>query len=64
MSTHDWDMHLPMVEFAINDAWQESAHETPVMLNHGQHPLNPMSLQTHSRVPAAATYTQEMQQTL
>ncbi len=53
-----------MVEFAINDAWQESTRETPFMLNHGQHPLNPMSLQTHSRVPAAATYTQEMQQTL
>ena len=51
----DWDEHLPMVEFAINDAWQESTHETPFMLHHGQHTLNPMSLQTHSRVPAAAT---------
>ena len=54
----DWDEHLPMVEFAINDAWQESTHETPFVLNYGQHPLNPMSLQTHSRVPAAATYIQ------
>ena len=60
----DWDEHLPMVEFAINDAWQESTHDTPFMLSHGQHPLNPKSLQTHSCVPAAATYTQEMQQTL
>ena len=38
----DWDRHLPMVEFAINDAWQVgSTHATPFMLNYDQHPLNP-----------------------
>ena len=30
--THDdWDEHLDMAEFAINDAWQESVQETPFM---------------------------------
>jgi len=60
--THDdWDEHLDMVEFAINDAWQESVHETPFMLTYGQHPLNLLSLQTHSHVPAAVEFTENMQ---
>ena len=56
----DWDEHLDMAEFAINDAWQESVQETPFMLNFGQHPQNFMSLQTHSHVPAAAEFTENM----
>lgn len=56
----DWDDHLDMAEFAINDAWQESVQETPFMLNYGQHPLNFLSLQTHSHVPAAADFTENM----
>ena len=32
---HDWDEYLSMVEFAINDAWQDSTHDTPFMLNYG-----------------------------
>ena len=60
--THtDWDEHLDMAEFAINDAWQESVKETPFMLNYGQHPLNFLSVQTHSQVPAAASFTEDMQ---
>ena len=57
----DWDEHLDMAEFAINDAWQEFVQETPFMLNYGQHPLTFLSLQTHSHVPAAADFTQNMQ---
>ena len=34
----DWDEHLDMAEFAINDAWQESGQNTPFMLTYGQHP--------------------------
>jgi len=60
--THDdWDEHLDMAEFAINDAWQESVQETPFMLTYGQHPLNFLSLQTHSHVPAAVEFTENMQ---
>ena len=50
-----------MAEFAINDAWQESVKATPFMLNYGQHPLNFLSVQTHSQVPAAASFTEDMQ---
>jgi transposase InsO family protein len=39
----DWDEHLPMVEFAYNNAWQESVQETPFYLNYGFHPLSPLS---------------------
>ena len=53
----DWDEHLDM---AINDAWQESVQETPFMLTYGQHPCNFLSLQTHSHVPAAVVFTENM----
>ena len=58
----DWDEYLPVVKFAINDAWQDCTHDTPCMLNFGQRPLNPLSLQTHSGVPAAAQYTRDIKQ--
>lgn len=32
------------------------------MLNHGQRPLNPMTILSHSRVPAAVMYMQDMLQ--
>ena len=51
-----------MAEFAINDAWQESVQETPFMLNYVQHPLNLLSLDTDSHVPAVANFTENMQQ--
>ena len=56
----DWDDHLDMAEFAINDTWQESVQQTPFMLNYGQHPLNFLTLQTHSHVTAAADFTEKM----
>ena len=43
-SQTDWDKHLPLVEFAINNAYQESVKATPFMLNHGQHPHTPASI--------------------
>ena len=37
-------MHLPLVEFAINNAYQESTQTTPFMLNYGLHPHTPASI--------------------
>ena len=55
----DWDQHLPMVEFAINNSWQESVQSTPFMLNYGQHPLTPaMARMPLQRVPAAHEFVQ------
>ncbi|KAJ9526886.1 hypothetical protein QJQ45_017744 [Haematococcus lacustris] len=34
----DWAEYLPLVEFAINNAWQESVRSTPFYLNYGYHP--------------------------
>jgi hypothetical protein len=30
----DWDEFLPAVEFAVNNAWQESVRATPFFLNY------------------------------
>ena len=56
----DWDEHLDMAEFAINDAWQEFVQGTPFMLTYGQHPFNSLTVQTHSHVPAAVAFTENM----
>jgi hypothetical protein len=39
----DWDKHLPMIEFAINNAMQLSTSQTPFYMNTGFHPLTPLS---------------------
>ena len=35
---------MSLAEFAYNDAWQESIQTTPLMLNHGQHPLTSFNM--------------------
>lgn len=37
----DWDQHLSLVQFAINNAWQETVQETPHFLSFGLHPKTP-----------------------
>jgi RNase H-like domain found in reverse transcriptase/Reverse transcriptase (RNA-dependent DNA polymerase)/Integrase zinc binding domain/Chromo (CHRromatin Organisation MOdifier) domain/Retroviral aspartyl protease len=39
----DWDTHLPMIEFAINNALQLATSQTPFYMNTGFHPLTPLS---------------------
>jgi len=36
-----WDVQLPMVEFAINNAPSEATKQTPFVLNYGVHPRHP-----------------------
>ena len=60
--THDdWDEHLDAAEFAVNNAWQESVKKTPFMLNTGQHPLTPASVQVDYKVPAAKVFSADLQ---
>ncbi|GIL58791.1 hypothetical protein Vafri_13780 [Volvox africanus] len=41
----NWDTLLVAAEFAINNSYQESIKTTPfIMLNYGQHPLTPLSV--------------------
>jgi Chromo (CHRromatin Organisation MOdifier) domain/Integrase zinc binding domain len=60
----DWDVHLTSAEFAINNAWHESIQNTPFMLNCGQHPLTPATVDLDSRVPAAQEFMQGIQDNL
>ena len=58
----DWDEHLDAAEFAINNARQESVQNTPFMLNSRQHPLTPASVQVDHQVPAAKSFTTDLQE--
>jgi hypothetical protein len=37
----EWDTYLPMVEFAMNNAYSEVTRATPFLLNYGVHPRHP-----------------------
>lgn len=58
-SQDNWDDLLASAEFAVNNAWQESVRNTPFFLNHGQHPLTPLSevVESQSPVPSAEHFT-------
>ncbi len=43
-SQTDWDRHLSMAEFAINNAYHEGMKATPFWLNNFKHPHTPLSL--------------------
>ena len=38
---NNWDLLLPLVEFAINNAYQASIKTSPFFLNYGEHPRTP-----------------------
>ena len=53
---NDWDVILPMVEYAHNDMEHSSTGATPFFLNYGGHPANPLARACASesvQVPAA-----------
>ncbi len=56
----DWDQHLDVAEFAINNSWHESVQNTPFILNTGQHPLTPASIDIDHRVPAAKEFSEDL----
>ena len=64
--THDdWDEHLTAVEFAINNAYQQSVGSTPFRLTYGQNPLTPVSLRIPKvENPTALQVTQTLQERL
>jgi len=61
----DWDNHLAMAEFAMNNAYQESIKTTPFRLVFNKDPPTPLSMgRTESSVPAATDFANQMQQSL
>lgn len=60
----DWDKHLPLAEFAINNAWQESIHNTPFNVVYGSAPLTPAQLacpDQSAKAKAAQSWLHDMQ---
>ena len=60
----DWDDHIAMAEFAINNSHQESINTTPFRLNLSKDPPTPLSLKQGCKVPAAQAFADKMQQAL
>jgi hypothetical protein len=58
---NDWDEWLPLIEFAINNSWQQSIGCTPFFLCYGEHPMSPADAGLPSRVPAAVKTVQDME---
>jgi len=54
-------MYLSMVEFAYNNAWQESIRTTPFMLSYGEYLLTPLNRGISTcHVPTAKDFVQSM----
>ena len=60
----NWDLLLPLVEFAINNHKHASTQHTPFFLNYGQHPRAPSNAVLSSFVPHAKLSHDELRSTL
>ena len=60
----DWDEHLTLIEFAINNSKQRSTGVTPFHLNGAKQPRVPVDLHLKSKVPAADQYQKVMRERL
>ena len=64
----DWDLKLPVVEFALNNSVSASTGFTPFQLDAGRHPRTPMALlvpeQADRRIPPDATAMLEQRREL
>jgi hypothetical protein len=58
----DWDVKLPLLEFAYNSAHHESTGASPFQLNYGMIPLTPAStlVERNFRLPAAERFCERM----
>jgi hypothetical protein len=62
----EWDDHMSMVEFAINNSQHSSTKYTPFFMNYGQHPLTRLKLEMikESKLPNAYKITSDMRNIL
>jgi Chromo (CHRromatin Organisation MOdifier) domain len=61
---NDWDTHLCLAEFAINNSWQSSIQTTPFFAYSGQHPLTPASIDVDTKIPAARLFVENLTENL
>ena len=52
----DWDSHLPLVEFAVNNSHHVSIGTTPFLMDYGQSPLVPGSVELTKVNPSAKAF--------
>lgn len=57
---NDWDVLLPVAEFAVNNSFQSSIGMTPFYLNYGRHPHTPLSRELDCSVPEAGHLADEI----
>ncbi|GJP71568.1 hypothetical protein CLOP_g2389 [Closterium sp. NIES-67] len=57
-----WDLHLPVLEFAYNDATHEATGQTPFFLCYGRHPLTPQQQTAPAIVQPAHDFITTMHQ--
>ena len=61
----DWDLHLPLAEFAHNNATSSATGETPFFICYGQHPRTPLSSavdlehELRDKHPSVSAFVQE-----
>jgi transposase InsO family protein len=62
----NWVELLPMAEFAINNAWNQSIQASPFFLNYGRHPRMPIEtgVTDQVQVPDAANFQSRIQDAL
>jgi hypothetical protein len=56
-----WDTHLPLVEFAMNNAVNASTGMTPFYALYGLHPRIPSMLMVDNRVPSARQFAETLE---
>ncbi|GJP68352.1 hypothetical protein CLOP_g25071 [Closterium sp. NIES-67] len=57
-----WDLHLPVLEFAYNNATHAATGQTPFFLCYGRHPLTPQKSTTSATVQPAHDFITTMHQ--
>jgi hypothetical protein len=62
----DWDLLLPMMEFAYNNSTHASTGVSPFLLNYGHHPLVPVALlqPPPTNVPALSDFIEQQHSAL
>jgi hypothetical protein len=58
---NDWDVWLPLAQFAVNNSWHESIQNTPFYINHGMHPRTPMTVRMPVHAPEATEFVDHIQ---
>jgi hypothetical protein len=60
--TRDWDTHLPLLEFAYNNADHAASGSSPFFLNYGFHPLTPQAPALPPDLPRAHVVADQLHQ--